>query len=218
MKKAFRVFLALAILSVGTGIALLHRLESTATAPASPGGESEAMVEEGAEGPGAGSEDSFDRSKASDRDTRRLAVGSGLESASDYGRRTEPPARSAQSHANRRSSSSLSAASRQEGVRNTFRPTDTPQPARTHEVADGDTLQGIARKYLGSASLAGEIFEANRTRLTDPALLQIGEELIIPAGAARTSSPSDSPRREPLVRVAPSRPSLERDQAGRVVE
>ncbi len=216
MKKAFRVFLALAILSVGTGIALLHRLESTATAPASPGGESEAMVEEGAEGPGAGSEDSFDRSKASDRDTRRLAAGSGADSASDYGRRIEPASRPAQSHADRRSS--LSAASRQEGVRNTFRPTDAPLPARTHEVADGDTLQGIARKYLGSASLAGEIFEANRTRLTDPALLQIGEELVIPAGVPRTSTPSDSPRREPLVRVAPSRPSLERDQAGRVVE
>ncbi len=58
------------------------------------------------------------------------------------------------------------------------RPADEPQ---THKIVNGDTLQDLAARYLGSALRAGEIFQANRDVLTDPELLPIGVELKIPA-------------------------------------
>ncbi|MCA9248080.1 MAG: LysM peptidoglycan-binding domain-containing protein [Planctomycetales bacterium] len=61
---------------------------------------------------------------------------------------------------------------------------DPPQPSskplRNHRVNDGDTLETIARRYLGDATRWGEIFEANRTRLADPFQLPIGATLTIP--------------------------------------
>lgn len=50
----------------------------------------------------------------------------------------------------------------------------------THTVVDGDTLAGLAERYLGSAARAEEIYRANRDVLADPALLPIGVELKIP--------------------------------------
>lgn len=50
----------------------------------------------------------------------------------------------------------------------------------THKVVNGDSLAGLAARYLGDASRAGEIFEANRDRLHSPDLLPIGLELRIP--------------------------------------
>jgi nucleoid-associated protein YgaU len=58
------------------------------------------------------------------------------------------------------------------------RPADAPP---VHKIVDGDTLGDIAARYLGSASRAMEIFQANRDVLTDPELLPIGVELKIPA-------------------------------------
>jgi nucleoid-associated protein YgaU len=54
------------------------------------------------------------------------------------------------------------------------------QTPRTHKIVDGDTLSALAERYLGSASRAKEIFNANRDVLTDPKLLPIGVELKIP--------------------------------------
>lgn len=51
---------------------------------------------------------------------------------------------------------------------------------RKHRVVDGDTLERLADRYLGSAALAGEIYEANRAVLASPQLLPIGAELVIP--------------------------------------
>ena len=51
---------------------------------------------------------------------------------------------------------------------------------RTHKIVDGDTLPALAQLYLGSASRAREIFDANRDVLSDPELLPIGVELKIP--------------------------------------
>ncbi len=51
---------------------------------------------------------------------------------------------------------------------------------RTHKIVDGDTLPALAARYLGSASRAKEIFNANRDVLLDPNLLPIGAELKIP--------------------------------------
>jgi nucleoid-associated protein YgaU len=58
------------------------------------------------------------------------------------------------------------------------RPADGPQ---VHKIVDGDTLEALAARYLGSAARAMEIFQANRDVLADPELLPIGVELKIPA-------------------------------------
>jgi nucleoid-associated protein YgaU len=54
------------------------------------------------------------------------------------------------------------------------------ETARTHRIIDGDTLEGLAQRYLGSAARAGELLNANRNVLADPNLLPIGVELRIP--------------------------------------
>jgi nucleoid-associated protein YgaU len=58
------------------------------------------------------------------------------------------------------------------------RPADGPQ---VHKIVDGDTLEALAARYLGSSARAMEIFQANRDVLADPELLPIGVELKIPA-------------------------------------
>jgi nucleoid-associated protein YgaU len=58
--------------------------------------------------------------------------------------------------------------------------TPTDEATRLHKIVDGDTLAALAERYLGSADRAREIFEANRSVLTDPELLPIGVELTIP--------------------------------------
>jgi nucleoid-associated protein YgaU len=59
----------------------------------------------------------------------------------------------------------------------TFPREDTPA---THKIVDGDTLAGLAERFLKSASRAAEIFEANRDVLAAPEPLPIGVELKIP--------------------------------------
>jgi len=49
-----------------------------------------------------------------------------------------------------------------------------------HEVAKGDTLSKIAEKYYGDPSLYRKIFEANRDRIKNPDLIQVGWKLRIP--------------------------------------
>jgi nucleoid-associated protein YgaU len=51
---------------------------------------------------------------------------------------------------------------------------------RRHKIADGDTLAGLAERYLGSRDRYLEIFEANRDVLSSPELLPIGVTLKIP--------------------------------------
>jgi nucleoid-associated protein YgaU len=52
--------------------------------------------------------------------------------------------------------------------------------ARVHEVVKGDTLSAIAEKYYGSASSYKRIFEANRSILSDPDKIKVGQKLTIP--------------------------------------
>jgi nucleoid-associated protein YgaU len=61
----------------------------------------------------------------------------------------------------------------------------------THKIIDGDSLALLAERYLGSASRAMEIYEANRQVLTHPQILPIGAELKIPRAdqAANTARP-----------------------------
>ncbi len=65
-----------------------------------------------------------------------------------------------------------------------------PGKPRTHVVVDGDTLTGLAARYLGSSDRYREIFDANRQLLSTPDLLPIGATLEIPPpGASATFDP-----------------------------
>ncbi len=50
-----------------------------------------------------------------------------------------------------------------------------------YKVRPGDTLSGIARDQLGNMRRWPEIWEANRNRIADPNLIDIGWELVLPA-------------------------------------
>lgn len=57
-----------------------------------------------------------------------------------------------------------------------------PQPTlRRHRLTDGDTLERLAARYLGSASRAEEIYAINRDLLAAPDLLPLGRIIRIPA-------------------------------------
>lgn len=60
-------------------------------------------------------------------------------------------------------------------------PPPLPRPARTHVVQPGDTLRGLAVRFLGDERRWREIFEANRDAIADPNLLRTGLELSIPS-------------------------------------
>jgi len=77
------------------------------------------------------------------------------------------------------------------------------QPVRRHKIVDGDTLRGLAERYLGSPDRALEIYEANRDLLPSPELLPIGVELKIPPWP-RLAPPSSAltPKR-PLLPIPP---------------
>jgi nucleoid-associated protein YgaU len=56
-----------------------------------------------------------------------------------------------------------------------------PAPrVRTYRLRDGDTLEYLAERFLGSRGRAVEIFEANRDVLAQPDLLPVGRTLTIP--------------------------------------
>ena len=51
---------------------------------------------------------------------------------------------------------------------------------RIHYVRDGDSLESLAERFLGSRERASEIFEANRGTLSRPELLPVGTKIVIP--------------------------------------
>ena len=59
----------------------------------------------------------------------------------------------------------------------------SPPEERIHIVHDGDTLERLARRYLGDESRALEIFDLNRGTLENPHWLPIGAELRLPPRA-----------------------------------
>jgi nucleoid-associated protein YgaU len=79
---------------------------------------------------------------------------------------------------------------------------DSSRPA-FHKIADGDTLAGLAERYLGSANRAMEIFEANRGVLSSPQLLPIGVELKLPPQKPPAATPPARPAERGLVPVGP---------------
>lgn len=59
-------------------------------------------------------------------------------------------------------------------------PAEAQQEARSHEVREGETLWRIAQQHYGDGGLWNRIFDANRDRLDDPGVLEVGLVLTIP--------------------------------------
>ena len=57
--------------------------------------------------------------------------------------------------------------------------TTTAAP-RTHQVAKGDTLYSLARRYYNNERRWKDIYEANRDRLSSPDSLRIDQVVVIP--------------------------------------
>lgn len=67
-----------------------------------------------------------------------------------------------------------------------------PEPTvQTYIVVGGDSLSKIAKKFYGDAGKWREIFEANRDRISNPDLIQIGQVLKIPIENPSSKEPSD---------------------------
>ncbi len=71
-------------------------------------------------------------------------------------------------------------------VRANFQNKPSRGQLRTHIVQPGDTLSGIAQKYLGAASRYREIYEANRDVLAGPDQLKLNMKLVIPTDGAES--------------------------------
>jgi nucleoid-associated protein YgaU len=55
---------------------------------------------------------------------------------------------------------------------------------RSYRLRDGDTLESLAERFLGTRQRAGEILEANRAKLLRPDLLPVGTTITIPPRSA----------------------------------
>ncbi len=51
---------------------------------------------------------------------------------------------------------------------------------KTYTVAAGDSLSKIAKQFYGNVNQYMKIYEANRNVLSDPNVVKIGQELVIP--------------------------------------
>jgi len=57
----------------------------------------------------------------------------------------------------------------------------SPAPPRIHAVVAGDTLRALAKRYYDNEALWTRIYEANLDSVTDPEILTVGQQLVIPA-------------------------------------
>ncbi|HLO00977.1 MAG TPA: LysM peptidoglycan-binding domain-containing protein [Pyrinomonadaceae bacterium] len=53
---------------------------------------------------------------------------------------------------------------------------------QTYTVKSGDTLSKISKQFYGDANEYMRIFYANRDKLRDPDMIQVGQELTVPPG------------------------------------
>ena len=51
---------------------------------------------------------------------------------------------------------------------------------QTYEVKSGDNLSKISKQFYGDAGEYMRIFYANRDKLKDPDMIQVGQQLVIP--------------------------------------
>ncbi len=78
----------------------------------------------------------------------------------------------------------------------------TARSTRRHRIHDGDTLESLALRYLDDEGRSHEIYTANQDVLSDPALLPIGAELVIPPadrGAEQAELPTQLAEEDHLV-------------------
>ena len=68
-----------------------------------------------------------------------------------------------------------------------------PSASRTYSVRSGDTLSGIARKFYGNSARWTWIYAANRSKISNPNSIYVGEKLTIPFHAP-SGAVSYSPR------------------------
>jgi len=61
-----------------------------------------------------------------------------------------------------------------------FQPAAARSEPRSYRLRDGDTLEWIAERFLGSRERAGELFTANQDVLARPDLLPVGTTIKIP--------------------------------------
>lgn len=54
------------------------------------------------------------------------------------------------------------------------------ESGQTYEVKGGDTLSKISKQFYGDSGEYMRIFYANRDKLKDPDLIQVGQQLVIP--------------------------------------
>ena len=75
-----------------------------------------------------------------------------------------------------------------------FSPPETTSEPRRHIIIDGDSLARLAGRYLDDPYRGEEIFEYNRQFLSDPELLPIGVEIVIPPRDGQASRNGASPQ------------------------
>jgi nucleoid-associated protein YgaU len=82
-------------------------------------------------------------------------------------------------------------------------PIGSPSEVLRHKIVDGDTLTGLAERYLGNSNRYLELYEMNREKLTSPDLLPIGAEIKVPArGLVAPTPTTEAP--QPMVPLAPA--------------
>ncbi len=70
-------------------------------------------------------------------------------------------------------------------------PSSRSATVQTYTVVGGDSLSKIAKKFYGNANKWREIFEANKDRISNPDLIQIGQVIKIPAETLTSKESSD---------------------------
>jgi LysM repeat protein len=65
--------------------------------------------------------------------------------------------------------------------------TATPA-ARSHTVQPGDTLYGISQRYWGNGNYWPALYQANRSKISDPNLIYAGQVVTIPSGRHQAST------------------------------
>ena len=61
------------------------------------------------------------------------------------------------------------------------RSTASAPKKKTHTVKKGDTLWGIAKKYLGDGGRYKEIYNLNKGKIKNPNVIQVGQVLTLPS-------------------------------------
>jgi Phage tail lysozyme/LysM domain len=60
--------------------------------------------------------------------------------------------------------------------------------ARSYTVQPGDTLYGIAQRYWGNGKYWPALYQANRSKISDPNLIYAGQVMTVPSGRHQASS------------------------------